>query len=67
MSQYQTVVGNVGTVYDGTNGFEAHKQFYIYVSNSKLGYGRAANERVVVLRDDEIVKEYIPTGEDNDG
>lgn len=57
---YQVIVGNIGTVYEGTNGFEAIKEYNQYVSISKEGTGRAGNEQVTLLRDNDIYKEYLP-------
>ena len=41
MSLWQTIVGNIGTVYDGPDGFEARKMFHAYRSQSQRGLGRA--------------------------
>lgn len=58
--QYELIVGNIGTVYSGTNGFEAFKRFQTYVGQSKSGVGRAGGESVVLMVDGEIQKEYQP-------
>lgn len=63
---HTVVAGNVGTVYEGDNGFTARQQFYVYVSKSKRGDGRAAGEPVVWLKHDEIHKEYQPKKDEND-
>jgi len=57
---YQVIVGNVGTVYEGTNGFTATRDYNSYVGISKRGIGRAGNEPVTMIKDDEIHKEYQP-------
>lgn len=58
-TQWEVVVGNIGRVYEGTNGFEARKLFNIYVSQSQTGYGHAAGENVTLLRDRDIYREYV--------
>lgn len=56
---YEILVGNIGSVFYGTNGFEAYAQFQVYCGLSKAYYGRASGEDVTLLKDGEIVKEYI--------
>lgn len=46
---YQVVVGNVGTVYDGSNKEKALKDFNAYVAISKSGKGRAGGEDVCII------------------
>ena len=60
---YEVVVGNIGTVYSGRNGFEANKTFGAYVSQSKSNYGRASGESVVLFKDGEITREHEGTVE----
>ena len=60
MSIWEVIVGNVGTVFIGANGFNAIKCFNEYVSLSKSGYGRASNENVYLIKNGEINKEYHP-------
>ena len=55
---YEVVVGNIGKVYSGTNGFEAFKTFQIYCGQSKSNYGRAAGEDVTLFKNGEIRKEF---------
>lgn len=59
-TQWQVVVGNVGTVFDGGNGFEARQEYAEYVAISKAPHGRASGEEVVLFRDGEIELEYQP-------
>lgn len=59
MAKYQVIVGNIGTVYDGDNGFEANKQYNSYIGQSKAKFGRAAGETVTLMKDDDIHKEHI--------
>jgi len=56
--EWEVIVGNIGTVYSGTNGFEARKKFSTYVKQSKTGYGRAAYEDVTLMKDGDMVKEH---------
>ena len=58
---YEVIVSNIGTVYEGTNGFKAIREYNAYVGISKRSIGRAAGERVTMLRDGEIHKEHIGT------
>ena len=59
MSEYQVIVGNIGTVYDGPNPIEANKVYGTYKSLSQCDVGRASGESVTVLRDGEIQHEHI--------
>lgn len=58
---YEVVVGNVGTVYRGKQGFQAHLDYNKYVGISKHGGGRTEGEPVTLFMDGEIVKEYQGT------
>jgi hypothetical protein len=60
-NQYQLIVGNVGTVYEGTNGFNAIKDYNQYVKLSKESTGRVSGESVTLIRNDEIYREYEGT------
>jgi len=60
---YQVIVSNIGTVYWGTNGFEAIREYNQYVRLSKSGAGRASDESVTLFMDDEIYREHIGTQE----
>lgn len=57
-SQYEVVVGNIGTVYSGSNGFKANTVYQSYAGLSRRGIGRAAEEPVNLLRDGEIIRAY---------
>lgn len=59
MAKYQLVVGNIGTVLDTDNGFEANTEFKLYQSQSIMGYGRAAHEDVTLFEDAEPISEHI--------
>ncbi len=56
--QYEVVVGNIGSVYSGNDLEEATKHYAEYVGQSRLGYGRAANEGVTLLANGEIKREH---------
>lgn len=62
---YEVIVGNIGTVYQGNNGFEATKEYNQYVRLSKDNYGRAAGEDVTIIRDNDVYKEYYGDNNDN--
>ncbi len=55
---YEIIVGNVGTVYVGTHKTKATTLFAAYVKQSGSNCGRAAGESVVLMRDDEPLREY---------
>ena len=54
---FEVVVENIGTVYDGPNGFAAAAEYVAYVGICKRGEGRVGNS-VVLFNDGEIVKEF---------
>lgn len=55
---YGVTVGNIGNPLETTNFCEAQKTFTEYVKQSKIGYGRAAGEEVILWKDGEPFKEY---------
>lgn len=57
-SNYEVVVGNVGTVHRSAKGREAELDFEAWVEVSKLEVGRAAGEPVTLFKDGEPVREY---------
>ena len=64
MAHWEVIVGNIGTVYAGTNGFDALSLYNTYLGLSKRAYGRVANEPVVLVKDEEVHKEYVPCQEE---
>jgi hypothetical protein len=65
---FEVMVNNVGTVYTGPDWFDADDAFSTYVKQSATGYGRAANEMVVMVYypeadEMEMLREHHP---DND-
>ena len=63
MAHWQVIVGNIGTVYDGANGFTARQDYDAYVGLSRAPYGRASGESVVLFRGGEIELEHAATEE----
>jgi hypothetical protein len=65
---YEVIVGNIGTIYTGTDKDQATRDFELYAYRSKHNIGRGAREPVTMTLDgDEIVKEYLPaTKTEND-
>ena len=61
MSDYRVMVGNIGEVFQCNNPVEARKVYGEYKRLSESGYGQAAGESVVLMRDDEIDIEYVGT------
>ena len=61
--RWEVVVGNIGTVYVGTDEREARSTFNRYRDISRGGTGQAAGEPVALLRGDEIAREYEGKGE----
>ena len=57
--EYDVIVGNIGTVYSGTNGFEAIKTYNEYKAISKAGTGRAGGENISLFKDNEIYREHM--------
>jgi hypothetical protein len=57
--RYQVIVGNIGTTLDTDNYFEACKEYGEYKKISRLGAGRAGNEDVTLMADDDIKFEFF--------
>jgi hypothetical protein len=66
MSNYEVIVGNIGTVVETNNPIVARAAYGEYKRQSQSGYGRAANEPVVVLKDGEVDIEYNPPYSEED-
>lgn len=56
--RWQVIVGSIGTVIDTDNGFEARQIYSEYKRQSLSGYGRAADESVVMMKDGDIYWEH---------
>lgn len=63
--QYQVIVGNIGTVYDGADEAQAESKYTEYVKQSESGQGRAGGERVTIMADGEPIKEHTPRNPQN--
>lgn len=57
-SRCEVIVGNVGTVYDGSSKEEAKQTYLHYVALSIEGRGRAGGESVTMIVDEDIVAEH---------
>ena len=66
MPKYEVIQGNIGTLWRGTNGFEARQAFYGARRASLAPHGRASGESVVLIRDDEIIAEHIGAQENKE-
>ena len=58
-TEYQVIVGNIGTVHDSNNPVDANKVYGDYKRQSEDGYGRASGESVTLLVDGEIRFEHL--------
>ena len=63
---WSVTVSNIGTVYIGPSEQEALAHYREYVSQSVSAVGRAANESVVLWRDNEPTTEYFPPTEEKE-
>lgn len=59
MENYTVIVGNVGTVYDGSDILEAQRIYEHYKRMSKRSEGRCADEDVTMMRDGEVTYEHF--------
>jgi len=65
---FEVIVGNIGSVYLGKSMKKAKEHYLEYVSQSVSGYGRAGNEPVTLMNNDEpILEHYSPNDEDDEG
>lgn len=62
--KHQIIVGNIGTVYDGSSRDEARTTFDLYASLARNNRGRAAGEPVTWMIDDSLFKEQDGTLEE---
>jgi len=60
-NNWQVIVGNIGTTYQGQNGASAMQEYGRYIAVSKTGKGRVGGEDVTLIKNDEIHFEYIGT------
>ena len=57
-NKFEVLVANIGTVHNSFDEGVAYKIYMEYVSQSKAGFGRAANESVILFRNEEIYREH---------
>lgn len=57
MHTYEVVVGNVGTIYAGTNAFKALQAYGSYKKASQAECGRADGD-IIIFKDGEVWCEY---------
>jgi hypothetical protein len=62
-SDWEVVVGNIGSVYRGGRSDEAVSTYREYVKQSQSGRGRAGGEPVTLFRDGEIYREHMGSNE----
>lgn len=65
-SAFEVIVGNIGTVYSGSNFMKASCKFAEYVKQSKTGYGRAGGEDVTLMHNGEPRKEHAGSNGNQD-
>jgi hypothetical protein len=61
MTDYEVIVGNVGSVYSGPDRDEAERRYEENVERSQSGLGFAGGETVVLMVDGEPEKEHVPS------
>jgi hypothetical protein len=58
MTEYEVIVGNIGSVYKSTSKETALELYRHYIILSDNGLGRAANEDVRLFANGELVSEH---------
>lgn len=61
--EYEVIVGNVGTVYRGTQRWEALVAYRTYRLQSYFDVGRTGNEEITLIEDGELIYQYTPVFE----
>ena len=56
---WEVIVGNIGTVLNTENGFEAKQTYSAYKKQSESDHGRASGESVVLLKNGDIEWEHL--------
>ena len=64
--RWEVIVGNIGTVYSGSDEKQARKDYRDYVDISRAGAGSAGGEPVTLMRDGEPELEHEGTLSDDD-
>lgn len=62
--EYIVIVGNIGTVYSGTDPMKAQSSYAEYVGQSVSGIGRASGEDVTLMCDGDEIQSH--SGSSND-
>lgn len=65
-TQYEVIVGNIGTVFRGGNAAEARKTYAEYVCASEAPHGRASGETVTLFMNGDIHLEYEPSTDEKE-
>lgn len=60
----EVIVGNIGTVYRGSDHLEAVKTYLYYVKASEAGEGRAGGESVTMFEGERIAREHFGSNDD---
>lgn len=63
-TKFEVIVGNVGTVYNGTRRHEAMSAYASYRLKSEVGEGRAGNESVALLCNGHVILEHVAKGDE---
>lgn len=58
MTEYEVIVGNIGSVYKSTSKETALDLYRYYITVSDNGMGRSANESVRLFANGELVSEH---------
>lgn len=66
LDRWTVLVGNVGTVYTGTDESEARRLYADWVDYSGNDAMRAYGETVTLMRGDDIACEHVPDGREDD-
>jgi hypothetical protein len=60
-TNYQVIVGNIGTVYDGPEKQTAQWEYEAFIAGSESGVGRCGGEDVTLMKDGDIEAEFYGT------
>lgn len=64
MKTYEIIVGNIGSVYYGTNPATAQIVYDEYIAQSQARYGRASGESVHWMVDGDLEQEMIGSSDE---
>jgi hypothetical protein len=57
---WEVIVGNIGTVFNGTDGAEAMRTYGRWKELSLANYGRCGNEEVTLFKNSEVIFNHFP-------